>query len=224
MEKFFGNLILAPGLGHIEENFLLTVFKFMKNIFMPKVADKLGFKSTKAKEFAINCGDHHLSWQIAMIVFEAFAKELIHVSIEHCNSEGVLPDNNRLMISCNEQVINPNFNFYYDLIFTIMLGVKSYCAGIQCDNSDYAIAGCQTVVPVMFIGNHLIYQTLIINDMQIRVEAPPEVQECIIKNESFSRSGNTYHGEGGDYITETENKHVKGHKSWCTIYCTLDKS
>ena len=46
---------------------------------MLKVSDKLGFKSTKAKEFIINCGDHHLSWQIAMIVFEAFAKELIRL-------------------------------------------------------------------------------------------------------------------------------------------------
>ena len=49
--------------------------------------------------------------------------------------------------------------------------------------------------------------------MQIRVEAPPEVQEYIMKNESFSRSGDTYRGEGGDYITETENKHIKGHLS-----------
>ena len=93
-----------------------------------------------------------MSWQIAMIVFEAFAKELIHVSIEHCNGEGVLPDSSQLMISRNERVINPNFNFYYDLIFTIMLGLKSYCAGIQCNNSDYAIAGCQTVAPLMLIG------------------------------------------------------------------------
>ena len=48
--------------------------KFTKNVFMLKVADKLGFKSSKAKEFIKNCGDHHLSWQIAMVVFEVFAK------------------------------------------------------------------------------------------------------------------------------------------------------
>ena len=59
--------------------------------------------------------------------------------------------------------------------------------------------------------------------MQIRVEAPPEVQEYIMKNESFSGSGNIYHGEGGDYITETENKHIKGHQR-CTVYCTLSQN
>ena len=98
MDNVFGNLILAPGPGHIKKNFLLTLFKFTKNIFMLKVADKLSFKSTKAKEFIINCGDHHLSWQIAMIVFEAFAKDLIHVYIELCSDEGVLPDSSQLMI------------------------------------------------------------------------------------------------------------------------------
>ena len=49
MEFFFGNLLLAPGPEHIEKNFLLTAFIFMKNIFMIKIAEKLGFKSTKAK-------------------------------------------------------------------------------------------------------------------------------------------------------------------------------
>ena len=116
------------------------------------------------------------------------------------------------MIWHNEQVINPNFNFYYDLIFTIMLELKSCCAGIQHNNSDHAIAGRQAVAALMFIGNHLIYQTLMITNMQIRVEVPPEAQ-YIMRNEPFSRSGNTCCGEGGEYITETENKHIKRHVS-----------
>ena len=67
IKNYFGNLLLAPGPGYIEKNFLLTVFKFIKNIFMLKVVDKLGFKSIKAKEFVMKCRDHHLSWQIAMM-------------------------------------------------------------------------------------------------------------------------------------------------------------
>ena len=117
--------------------------------------------------------------------------------IEYCNDEGVSPDSNQLMIWHNEQVINPNLIFYNDIIFTILLGLNIYCAGIWCSNSDYAIAGHQAVAPLMFIENHLIYQTIIVNDMKIRVEAPSEVQEYIMKNKSFSRSGNIYNGERG---------------------------
>ena len=61
MEKYFGNFFLAPGPGYIEKKFPLTVFKFTKNVFLLEVACKLGFKSTKAKEFVINCRWQHLS-------------------------------------------------------------------------------------------------------------------------------------------------------------------
>ena len=142
----------------------------------------MGFKSARAKAFVINCGDHHLPWQIAMILFEAFTKELVHVYIEYCNDEDVSSGSSQLMIWYDEQVINPNFNFYYDLIFTIMIGLKSYRAGIRCNNSDHAIGGLQTLALLMFIRNHLIYQTLIVSDMHIRIKAP-SVHESINKQE-----------------------------------------
>ena len=47
--------------------------------------------------------------------------------------------------------------------------------------------------------------------MKIRTLAPKEVQKYIEKNETFSRSGDHCHGEDGDYVTETENKHLKSH-------------
>ena len=58
---------------------------------MFKLADKLVFRSLKAKDFIINCGDHHLSWQIANIVFDGFAKELIHVFLQCCEYENLQP-------------------------------------------------------------------------------------------------------------------------------------
>ena len=47
--------------------------------------------------------------------------------------------------------------------------------------------------------------------MQIRVEAPDDINKFIAGNESFAVSGNNCRGEGGDYITEIENKHLKTH-------------
>ena len=79
LEPYFGDILLVSGPGHMEKNFLRTIFQFTKDIFMFKLTDKLDFRSLKAKHFVINCRDHHLLWQIANIVFHAFAKELIHV-------------------------------------------------------------------------------------------------------------------------------------------------
>lgn len=63
--------------------------------------------------------------------------------------------------------------------------------------------------PIMYVGKHAIYQQLLYRDMQIRVEAPPEVSAYIRDKESFSRSGDESRGEGGDYITENENRILK---------------
>ena len=35
--------------------------------------------------------------------------------------------------------------------------------------------------------------------------------DFITSSKSFTRSGDEYRGEGGDFITENENKHIKGH-------------
>ena len=40
----------------------------------------------------------------------------------------------------------------------------------------FALAGQQKVTHIMFINNHVIYRDLIINDMQIRIEAPEEIK------------------------------------------------
>ena len=112
---------------------------------------------------------------------------------------------------CNQKVVNPNFNFYYDLTFKIFVGSKCYRAGIRYNNLQHAMTGRQAIAPLMFIGNHLIYQTILLNDIKKRLEVPKEVYDFITGSKSFSRSGNEYGGEGGDYITENENKHIKGH-------------
>ena len=65
----------------------------------------------------------------------------------------------------------------------------------------------------MFINNHVIYRDLIINDMQIQIEAPEEIKTFISRNESYSRSGDPSKGEGGNYVTENENRYLKSHLS-----------
>ena len=51
LKSYFGDILLVPGPGHMEKNFLLTIFKFMKDVFMFKLADKLGFRSSYSDVF-----------------------------------------------------------------------------------------------------------------------------------------------------------------------------
>ena len=208
--KYFGDILLVPGAGHIEKNFLMAIFSLCRPIFMETIAVKLGFRSKKAVEFIINVGDHHLGWQIASIAYEAFAKELIFVYCVESRKLGIEPTPNGLT-EWRDKVVNPNYHLIFDITFNLLLGMKCYRSGIRKNNSEFALAGRQKVAPLMYINEHRIYHDLLHNDMRIRVQAPKEIKEYIERNESFSRSGDETRGEGGDYITENENKHLKSH-------------
>lgn len=64
-----------------------------------------------------------------------------------------------------ENVVNPNYHFYFDLVFKLLLGLKCYRNGVRQNNSNYMLAGRQAVAPIMFNGKHMIYQNLLLRDM-----------------------------------------------------------
>ena len=73
-DLFFGNVLLVVGAGHTK-NLLLAVFRLFRKLFIEKLVDRLSFHSKKAIEYIVNCGNHHLSWQINSIANEAFSRE-----------------------------------------------------------------------------------------------------------------------------------------------------
>ena len=72
-------------------------------------ADMVGFTSKNAKNFIINCGDHHLSWQIISIIYEAFSKSFFHSYLINTNADNVSPM--EYVDWQNKKVINSNYNF-----------------------------------------------------------------------------------------------------------------
>ena len=72
LKPYFGDILLSHGPGHIEKNFLLTIFKFTKDIFMFKLADKLGFRSLQAKDFIIMADCKYCIWWICKSRFMFF--------------------------------------------------------------------------------------------------------------------------------------------------------
>jgi hypothetical protein len=79
----------VPGAGHMEKNFLHTIFKMCRYIFLESLADSLGFRSKRAKDFVVGCSNHHVSWQVARIILEAFARELLYEYIVYCTNNQI---------------------------------------------------------------------------------------------------------------------------------------
>ena len=137
----------------------------------------------------------------------------MYIYVKDCLERNIEPDPNHFTVWRDTEVKNNNYHLYYEIAFNILLGMKCFRSGIQQNNSLFALAGWQKVTPIMFKNNHVIYCDLIINDMRIQIEAPEKIETFISRNESYSRSGHPSKGEGGDYVTENENRHLKNHPS-----------
>ena len=191
---------------------LLAVFKFWKDMFLETLIKKLGFRSKKAVDCILSCENHHLACQVAFIGFEALSQESVAVYIEESLKNRLEFNLNLFVKWRNTKVVNPNYNLLYDITFNLRLGLKLFRAGIPRNNSSHALRGKQKVAPIFFIGHHMIYiKHIIKKDMTIKVLTRQEIKQYIAPNEAFSDSGDHYRGEGGDYVTETGNRHLKSH-------------
>ena len=94
--KLFGDILLTPGAGHTEINILRAIFSFCKIICIDHIADRLGFRSKRAKEFISRGSNHHVTWQVFLIMFTAFALELAYEYYADCVRQGRRPLPERL--------------------------------------------------------------------------------------------------------------------------------
>ena len=111
------------------------------------------------------------------------------------------------------KVVNPNYNFYYDLTFSMFMAITCFRSVFTKNNSKFMLADREVASPLFYVGKHRICQNLIIRDLQVRVSAPRDVLENMTINESYSLSGDETKGEDGDYIMEHFNRVLKQHSS-----------
>ena len=97
--------------------------------------------------------------------------------------------------------VKNDFNFYYNLVFSVMFGLKHFHSGTRGGNSDYAFVGRQKTAHVMFFNKHDVYCSFLYNDMKVHVLAPPHVEHYVKNNEAFFRIRNHFRGKEGDSIT-----------------------
>ncbi|CAG2213864.1 unnamed protein product [Mytilus edulis] len=112
------------------------------------------------------------------ILISDFGEELLRVHIKECRQTLT-----ELSLSnfayWKENIGNSNYNFYFDLVFKLLLGFKCYRSGVRQNNSNYMLVGRQAVAPNMFNGKHMICQNLLPRDLAVRTKAPNEIKSLL---------------------------------------------
>lgn len=72
LERKYQNILLRPGAGHYEMNLLKSIFNMWFPLFIEPVAEKMGFKTAKAKMYCKKSADHHKSWEMLEVILYMF--------------------------------------------------------------------------------------------------------------------------------------------------------
>ena len=183
-------------------------FKLIWDIALSDLALLMGYKSLKAQVACKNASDHHKSWQILKIFLYGTADELIRPYIKHCLDDNEIPSLTKFY-EWLSKVKNCNYLFMQDVVFTYVFALFLFRAGVRRNNSEVMLAA-KTKFSALFYGlNMTNYQEIDYRDIKLRLLAPPDIQNYISENESFSVSGHNSKGEGGDFVLENKNKSMK---------------
>ncbi len=65
------DVLLWPGQGHFEINFVKLLFKLLWTVGLETLATMIGFQTAKALHYAFEASNHHKSWEMLHIYFQA---------------------------------------------------------------------------------------------------------------------------------------------------------
>lgn len=205
----YNELLLRPGLGHIELNMAKKLLRFTWIPFMKDLSLKFGFRTPKAQEVFKKGTDHHRSREVLEIVLFALSKELLVPYIRHCIQNALTPTASHYNTWFEEDVVDQRYCFLYHITFSYLLAFHMFNEGVRKNNSNIILAGRTTFHPLFFHGNHPKYKKLHLRDMIERVKLPGDIIEYFKETESFSKSGLGNRGQGADFIHEEINRDVK---------------
>ncbi|XP_061171013.1 uncharacterized protein LOC133201813 [Saccostrea echinata] len=180
------DILLQPGLGHVEINMSKAVIKLLWQVIGVDLAKLLGYRSPKALQSCLDANDHHKAMQFIEILLFGTGDELLYPYVYHCSEREMEPSGKGFFAWCKE-VKDPNYMFLLESIFTYALAVYLFRAGIRRNNSNVIMASRLKFSPLYFGVSKTNYQQIELLDIIMRVCAPTEVLKFIQEHESFTR-------------------------------------
>ena len=207
----YGNILLFPGLGHVEINVTKAILNLLWRIVLKDLAVMLGWKSIKALTACEKCTNHHKSWQILQILFSAGTKAVLKPYIVQCKNENTTPSVAGLYKYFAKH--SPNYIFMYKCIFTFLFALNLFRSSVRRGNFILLSVALHKLSTLFYGLNMTSYMEIVIRYENTLKKAPPppEIKQFVSQNIKCSQSGHQSKAEGGDFVLESVNKKIK---SW----------
>ncbi len=199
---------LRIGAGHYEMNLIRAFIDLNWKPYFESIAESLGFRSDKAKNFILKCKDHHLSWQLVLAFFAAALRELVHPYVRRSEttdytSTGFLKYYKTTLSSI------PNYAYLYMQACRFGLAIINFRIAVRRNNSDLLLCAKYHTKELFFGRNHPHYRNIEIFDSLQRAMMPPDVKKVWDDYSSVTVSNNFSTGQDLDFILEEKNRALK---------------
>ncbi len=111
------NLLLLPGFGHFELNFVKALFRLLWPVGLKTLAKLVGFRTERALQYCPKATDHHKAWDMLGIYFQSVAPFLLMQYMSAGNNQNV---SDHSIQHCNlwlQALNNPMYRFQSVMVF-----------------------------------------------------------------------------------------------------------
>lgn len=189
-------------------NVTKACFKLLWDVGLEDLAKLLGYRTARALLCSQMCTDHHKAWMTLTIFLHGTMDEILSEYIKYSKIKHEKPTVKGLY-NYISQSNDKNFRFICDVVFNILLAVHIYRCGVRRNNDQFIMASKSKFFKLFFGFNMTSYQEIAFRDLKCRALAPDDVRQFLNCTESFSVSGHSSKGEGGDFILEAFNRKTK---------------
>ena len=206
--KEFSYFYMRIGAGHYEHNLLKSLFEILWPIGLEKLCEIMGFSSPNSKEYAKKCKSHHLSWELLLVYYTAFLKELTVPFVKQCIYSSIQPTANNFMLQYIQSVKeNPTIKLIFDMLSHLVQSVINFRLAIRKNDARLLHSSKFMSKELLHGRNHPIYQKIELHDTLQYHMMPTEVQKEVDSFISITRGGSDS-GQDFDYALEEENRNI----------------
>ena len=206
----FDWIVLLPGDGHYEMNFMKAYFELNWNVFIQRLVISMGWRSEATQNSAKRCHDNHKTWQLLMVLYLGTLQELLLLYVRDCEATHQHPSAKDFLTRYCDLKSSESSMFRYmsEMICRYAQVLFNFRMGIRRNNSSL-VQLARYMSKELFHGcNHPKYQEIEIFSSFMEKAAPDKINEFLAQNISVSKSGSPSAGQGYDFLLEEGNREV----------------
>ena len=166
--KTYGHILLIPGLGHNEINYINAIFKLMWTVIFIDLVKLLGYRSIKALASCESASNHHNSWQIFQTFLQGTSREIITYYVRNCINTNTNPTVDGLY-KWVQNSKSPNLKHLFKVVFTYCLALHFHSKGVRRNNKDVILSAMNKLTALFYGLNMAQYMEI---DLRHKINLP----------------------------------------------------